>query len=227
MASGGKAVLGGTWRSSLVRVEYRNDVIIARQESKELEKIIRVESANSALPVNSRITKVTSYSTNLGLLSKVNALRNIAKHHFLEIETEGGRIFTMEKTKDCIMQQSCPRPHGDAVPIVRKQQNGENRPKLKPVVEDLHPRHKSVFDIIKWIHDSDELAESYNVVDSNCQDFCKNLWVELNGRPYPNPSKIAKKSDKESVNNTSTAVSTAASIQCRSSLRKYDSMLGT
>ena len=195
MACGGKAVFGGTWRSSLVRVDYEDDIVTNFEESRKLDKIIRDEASLSASPVNSRITKVTSYSTNLGgLLSKVNALRNIAKHHFLELETEGGNVFTLEKSKDCIMQQSCPRPVGDAVPIVRKQRNGDDRPKSKLVAEDLNPRNKSVLDIIKWIHDSEELMEPYNVVDSNCQDFCKNLWSELIGRPYPNPSKIAKKS---------------------------------
>ena len=130
-----------------------------------------------------------------------NAFRNIAKHHFLEIETECGCIFTLEKTLECILLQSCAQPVADAVPVIRRQRDGEERPKSKLIVEDRNPRNTSILDIIQWIHDNYELREPYNVVDSNCQDFCKNLWSVLTERTYPNPSKVGKNASTETTGN--------------------------
>ena len=44
MATGGKAVLGGIWRASLVRVEYENCTITNTAELKKLDELIQNES---------------------------------------------------------------------------------------------------------------------------------------------------------------------------------------
>ena len=87
MSSGGKAILGSTWSSSLVRIAYDNrENEVDRRVSSNLETIIQ-ENANLASPLYSKITKVASYSTDLdGCFPK--PVSKIAKHHFIEIETE-------------------------------------------------------------------------------------------------------------------------------------------
>ena len=200
MASGGKAILGGSWDSLLVLIEYdphENEVDRRVLKYHRLMKIIR-ENAYSESPFNSRITKVSSFVTKLGgVISKFDVSRKIAKHHFLEIETECGHIFTIEKVTDCILQQSCLRPDAGETPVVRRKRQGETRPREQLVVEDLAPRDKTFLDVIKWIDETGELKEPYHVLDSNCQDFCKNLWSQLSEMGYPNPAKIGRDSPKK------------------------------
>ena len=103
-----KAILGGTWSYSLVQFTYDyREKKVDRRESRDLETIIRENAALPASPIHSRITKVASFCTNLGGCFP-QTFRQIAKHHFLELETECGHIFTFEKIKDCILEQSCP-----------------------------------------------------------------------------------------------------------------------
>ena len=57
------------------------------------------------------------------------------------------------------------------------------------IVNDPEPKDKTVKDIIKWIFESGELTEKYNLFDSNCQQFVMNLWQRFASDPFPNPSK--------------------------------------
>ena len=203
MASGGKAILGGDWSYSLVLTEYDHQEIKGdRRVTKYLGKIIR-ENTSSESPFNSRITKVSSFFTELGgFFSKLNVFHKIAKHHFIEIETASGHIFTIEKIKDCILQQSCLRPTAGKTPVIRRRRDGEKRPEQQLVVEDPNPRtNKTFLDVLKWIDETDELKEPYHVMDSNCQDFCKNLWIKLSEKGYPNPAKIGRDSPKKASTN--------------------------
>jgi len=193
--SGGKSIFGGTWSSSLVYIVYDDQSNeVHRQESTDLEKFVR-DNNNSNNILNSRITKVTSFSTALDgwtpwILSGFS--KNLV-HHFIEIETESGHVFTVEKTNECILKQSCPRPVSHATPVVRRKRGDEDRPQQQQlVVEDPQPRSKSVLDVIKRINKKGELNESYHLVDSNCQHFCMNLWNLLSEEAYPNPAKIGR-----------------------------------
>ena len=199
-----KAIFGGSWSSSLVRNVYDDrENEVHRHVSTDLEAIIRENTINSNSILNSRITKVTSFSHDLsGIVPYV--LSGFSKnlvHHFIEIETECGHIFTIEKINECIMEQLCSHPGGDAIPVVRRKRGGKDRPQLlQLVVEDPEPRNKTLLDVIRWINEADELNEPYHVTDSNCQDFSKNLWHKLSEKPYPNPAKIRDSSMKAPTN---------------------------
>ena len=60
---------------------------------------------------------------------------------------------------------------------------------MKTIVNDPEPKDKTVKDIIKWIFEEGELAEKYNLFDSNCQQFVMNFWQRFSSLPFPNPSK--------------------------------------
>ena len=60
----------------------------------------------------------------------------------------------------------------------------------KSIVQDC-----SMFDILQWLNgegatESSELKESYHIGESNCQHFAANVWHQLTGKQYPNPTKF-------------------------------------
>ena len=192
-----KAVLGGTWTYSLVQFTYdHREKKVDRRESRDLETVIRENALLPTSPFNSRITKITSYSTTLGSCFP-QTFRKIAKHHFIEIRTACGVVFTFEKIKDCILEQLCPSPVAGKTPTVRRRRDGGRRPAQKLVIEDTNPRNHTILDVIKWINETEELKEPYHIVNSNCQHFCSNLWSKLSERSYPNPAKIGRDSSTD------------------------------
>ena len=111
-----KAIKGKNWKSILVHVEYdEKAVLIARHEFVNLNFVHKQSGpiptgasiydfqGNSVL--STRITKVTAFVNDLNF--KLYIVEKMLKHHFIEIETEEGHIFTLEKLKDCIVLQSC------------------------------------------------------------------------------------------------------------------------
>ena len=207
MAAGGprgrKAIFGGSWSSSLVHVVYDDrETTVHRRVLSDLEAVVRENKNESYSILNSRITNVASFSHDLSYFASI--VGKLAKHHFLEIETETGHIFTIEKVKECILGQLCSYPGANEIPVVRKKRDGKDRPQQQQlVVEDPQPREKTLLEVIKWIHEAGELNEPYHVTESNCQDFSKNLWHILSEKPYPNPSKIRDSPTKAPTNTLS------------------------
>ena len=118
---------------------------------------------------------------------------NMLVHEFALAWSASGDIVTFEKIPTCILMQSC---HSADTPleVLLRLRDGDDRKRLdtlKTIMNDSQPKDKTIQDIISWIFDGGELAEKYNLFDSNCQQFVMNLWQRFSSLPFPNPSKFS------------------------------------
>ena len=92
------------------------------------------------------------------------------KHHFVEMETESGAIFSVEKTKKCILLQQCPTPKKFSMPQTRHWRDGQRRVPLEAmhdmetIVEDEQPLpRESVEEVVRWIQGADLMHDDYDI----------------------------------------------------------------
>ena len=199
---------GGRWRSKLLHVEYEGHSVRARHEyylhlnhldPNQDENPFYSVPQNS--PFRSKITKATAYIMDLPAGMWLSMFRDAGKlltHHYVEIETESGHRFTLEKDQECVLFQSCLSVGGeDSVPIVRDQRDGKKRKLIKTrkrVITELYPKNVTILDLLRWVNAKDrskranKLTDPYHVANSNCQHFAGHLWHQLSEEAYPNPS---------------------------------------
>ena len=104
---------GKHWQSKLVHVQYEEwteGKIRARHEYFDnLDGILGAINDDyfilNTSPLRSKITKVTVLSVDLSFF-QTKFTQDISKHQFVEMVTESGHIFTLEKTTDYILLQS-------------------------------------------------------------------------------------------------------------------------
>ena len=187
-----KKVFGGAaCKANLTRVDYKNHQVISRVEHSKKESIAEFLTSDLA---KAKITNLSAYRIRLPIAPTVrNAGSKLFTHQWVEFEEENGNVFTLEKINTCILLQSS---HRSDTPLdkLRQLRDGVERQQLETMAiikNDPHPKDKTVKDVILWIFEGGELAEKYNLFDSNCQQFVLNLWQRFSSVPFPNPSKFS------------------------------------
>ena len=160
---------GGTWRSKLVYFERDANGRVTSQKECSHHSLL---SFRSKLPTRANVKKMTYCKIDLDEVKKVvKALT----HHFIEMETEDGHVFTFEKDKVCVLVQSCPTTK---LPLALREYRGKDkRKKLKTL--KLTKSMECEFPIsrvIQWIFKGKLLLEDYGVTNANCQHFARGLW---------------------------------------------------
>ena len=128
------ALAGKAWQSQLVHVQYRGSTVRARHQfHSTLDYIISndddysIQQATS--PIQSKITKITAHRIDLdATLIRNKFTEKALKHHFVEIQTESGHCFTLEKGTKCILLQSFRITDGDNI---RHLTDGKKRKNLQ------------------------------------------------------------------------------------------------
>ena len=118
-----RSISGKQWTSKLVHLEYEGDNVIAKHEFSKLDYILGLSSPSpngtstsspygipSDSPLKSKIIKLYAFVTDLDFKFFQLLFEKLWKHHFLEMVTECGRRFTIEKGRESVILQSCFHP---------------------------------------------------------------------------------------------------------------------
>ena len=110
-----RSISGKQWTSKLVHLEYDGDTVIAKHEFSKLDYILGLSSPSpygipSDSPLRSKIIKLYAFVTDLDFKFFQLLFEKLWKHHFLEMVTECGRRFTIEKGRESVILQSCFHP---------------------------------------------------------------------------------------------------------------------
>ena len=201
-----KGWMGGKWEKKIVFVHYEsNNEVISRTEHYDIADLIHTLSHKA----QSQITKLSAFIIRLAIwfpILKILKLAKVATHHFIEMETNDGSIYTFEKGTEYILVQlrsklivtnpDALQPYQDqekSSTIMREMREGKKRANLETlqkIITDSDQRDRAVKDVFNFC--SEELKERYHLANSNCQHFSANLWNILrspSSKPYPNPSK--------------------------------------
>ena len=125
---------------------------------------------------SARVKRMTYFKIDL---EKVRRVANAFTHHFIEMETEDGHVFTFEKDKVCILVQSCPP---STAPFALREYRGyDKRKKLKTLEQSDQKLLQdlllfSVGSVIQWIFKNRLVFEDYDLHLSNCQHFARGIW---------------------------------------------------
>ena len=118
-----RSISGKQWTSKLVHLEYEGDTVIAKHEFSKLDYILGISPSSpygtltssqygipSDSPLKSKIIKLYAFVTDLDFKFFQLLFEKLWKHHFLEMVTECGRRFTIEKGRESVILQSCFHP---------------------------------------------------------------------------------------------------------------------
>ena len=184
-----KKLFGGSaWKGNLTHVHYENGKISSRSEHYNKNTGVTIFSPELA---GVEIIHLSAFSIKLPAIKWKSVADNMLVHQFAIGRLKDGHLITVEKIPTCILMQSS---HSADTPltILINLRDGKERSQqetMKTIINDPQPKNKTVKDIIEWIFEGGELAEKYNLFDSNCQQFVLNLWQRFSSLPYPNPSK--------------------------------------
>jgi len=201
-ADAGAGIAGSQWRKTLRHVTYDAvGNVKCASEYRSLDILL----ANLAHK-NTSIKAVKCFATRLtSWLIKTlcycccccpNVFEGQLKHHFVEIETDCGDFYTLEKTQEWYLFQECPEPPRHKPPAVRRFRDSEERvtnngdPEL--VVEDEVPKEETVHKAIRYLDHFEFLEKHYHLGDDNCQDFARLMWGQLSSKPYPNAGQLGE-----------------------------------
>ena len=196
MAACSDALTGNDWQSQLVYVHYQGKEVSSRT------CYLNYHLPGGLIPPTSdqyatigMVASITAFTIDLSMnFAKIS--KKLLTHHFIEVETDNGFIFTFEKNKSGILIQSSRSQLEDSMQpnrrtIVQEFNDGKKRKRLdtvKLISIDLRPKRCYIADIVKWIHENGELAQKYHVVEANCQHFVGNLWRNFASAPFPIPA---------------------------------------
>ena len=256
MASGGdtkgKAIFGGKWKDKLIHLHYEKETVIHRHEYSKLKHVVKDTGPYPIpyfSPLKSKILKIKAFQTNLNIAFNLRQLKRISKHHFVEMETECGFVFTIEKLKQYILLQSCRASGPDGVPVVRTHRDGEKRCNSEAIesihydgtlrrrsdVKNLDGRCQNIFQILEWMYANETIHEPYHVTDSNCQDFARQVWGELSTKTYPNayqtvrrPKRAPSAVSADTIHNFNIISSEPAAVEAdRRTVPRFESYTAT
>ena len=179
---------GEEWKGNLTHVHYKNGATSSRSEHYSTSTATTVLTSELA---DAKIIQLIAYSVKLPPVLLKTVADNLLVHQYALAKTSTGHLVMIEKLPSCILMQSC---HGSDMPlgIFIRMRDGTRRKRcktIKTIEKDPQPQDKTVKDIIEWIFESGELAERYNLFDSNCQQFVLNLWQRFSSLHFPNPAK--------------------------------------
>ena len=159
-------LFGSTWKSSLVHFQYEENLLVNHHAQ---YPHFLVHKLNQRLPANLKVKKMTALQIDL---DSVPGVMDVLSHHYVEMETEDGQFFTIEKDKVCILMQSA---RSDKL---RKYRGGEKRKKRGTirVAKEKENCDFSIQDVVLWIFRERLLEDKYDINLSNCQHFVHHLW---------------------------------------------------
>ena len=182
---------GSKWKKLLRHVTYDalgNEQCVAEYRSLDILLINLSHKNTSIKAVKCFATRITSCWIKF-LCCCPHLLEGQLKHHFVEIETDLGEFYTLEKTPEWYLFQECPEPPRHEPPAVRRFRNGVERlshhEKPELVVEDDLPKPETVQKIMRYLLHFDFLEKNYHLGDDNCQDFARLIWAQLSNVLYP------------------------------------------
>ena len=196
-----------SWEKKLIHVHYNGEKVISRCEHYGLSKMFPNHASLSSKIVGVALCTIDldyPWTEKLKLLlwtyidrikHKEDPIQYSEKlaHHFIEVQTQCGHHFSIEKTRFHILLQSCYAPPDVDDTSVTNQRDGLERPKLNSLKRGKNTgstnlKKISINDFVDWLMYQAQ-AVPYDIVVSNCQHFARDCWKQLVDERFPDPVK--------------------------------------